>query len=213
MYIPNANRVDDQAQLLTFMRAHSFATLISHVAGQIVASHVPLTVAEADGQLVLHGHLAKANPQWQELAAQQEILVIFQGPHAYISPQHYAKWESVPTWNYIAVHAYGSAQLVTDEAEKLASLAGLIAATEAGYQHQWDAQSAHFQQGMLNGIVAFTLAITRLEGKYKLSQNRPADDQERVAAALVHHPDSAAQAVGLAMHDQLTAREENHHDA
>jgi transcriptional regulator len=201
MYIPNANRVEDQAQLLAFMRAHSFATVVSGVAGHLFASHVPLTISEVDGEIVLQGHLARANPQWHELATQQEVLVIFQGPHAYISPRHYAKWESVPTWNYIAVHAYGSAQLVTDDAGKLASLSGLVAATEAGYQHQWDAQTPQFQQGLLNGIVAFAITVNRLEGKYKLSQNRPVGDQERVAAALLHHADSAAQAIGHAMQE------------
>ncbi len=204
MYIPNANRVDDQAQLLAFMQAYSFATLVSHVEGQIFASHLPLTIVATDERIALHGHLAKANPQWQELATQSEVLVIFQGPHAYISPQHYAKHESVPTWNYIAVHAYGAAQLVTDEQGKLAALAGLIAATEASYQQHWNSLPAHFQQGMLNGIVAFTIAINRLEGKYKLSQNRPEGDQERVATALARHPDGAAQAVGMAMQAHLT---------
>lgn len=205
MYIPNANRVDDHKQLHSFMQAHNFATLISHVEGSIFASHVPLTLEERDERLVLHGHLAKANPQWQELATQQEVLVIFQGPHAYISPQHYSKWESVPTWNYIAVHAYGSAQLVTDQEGKLASLAGLIAASEATYQQQWDAQEEKFRNGLLNGIVAFEITVTRLEGKYKLGQNRPLDDQERVAAALTEQADSTVQAVGQAMR-------ELHHD-
>ncbi len=201
MYIPNANRVDEQAQLVAFMRAHPFATLVSHVEGQLFASHIPLTIVETAGQIVLHGHLAKANPQWQELATQQEILVIFQGPHAYISPRHYAKWESVPTWNYIAVHAYGSAQLVTDEVGKFASLARLIVATDPGHQQQWDSQSEQFQRGMLNGIVAFEIMLSRLEGKYKLSQNRPIGDQERVATALLQQTDSAAQAVGHAMQE------------
>ncbi|MCB0061654.1 MAG: FMN-binding negative transcriptional regulator [Caldilineaceae bacterium] len=203
MYIPNADRVEDRQQLLAFMRAHSFATVISHVEEALFASHVPLTITktgtETGAEIVLTGHLAKANRQWQELATQTEVLVIFQGPHAYISPRHYAKWESVPTWNYIAVHAYGSAQLVTDEAGKLAALSGLIAATEAGYQQQWDTLPETFQQGLLNGIVAFEIQVQRLEGKYKLSRNRPTGDQERVAAALVHHPDSAAQAVGSTM--------------
>jgi len=201
MYIPNANQMDDQTQLLTFMRAHNFATLVSHVDGALFATHVPLTIEESLDTIVVHGHLAKANPQWHELATQQEVLVIFQGPHAYVSPSHYAKWESVPTWNYIAVHAYGSAQLVTDEAGKLASLARLIAATDAGHQQQWDAQAEKFRAGLLNGIVAFAITVTRLEGKAKLSQNRPLDDQERVATALLHHPDSAAQAVGHAMQE------------
>jgi len=199
MYIPKINRVADQAQLVAFMQAHPFATLISHVEGQICASHLPLTILEKEDQLLLQGHFAKANPQWRELATTTDLLVIFQGPHAYISPQHYAQWESVPTWNYVAVHAYGSAQLVTDEAGKLASLAGLIAATEAGHQSQWDSQSEHFRQGLLNGIVAFEITVSRLEGRYKLSQNRPVDDQKRVAAALTEERDSAAQAVGHLM--------------
>ncbi|MCB0083754.1 MAG: FMN-binding negative transcriptional regulator [Caldilineaceae bacterium] len=205
MYIPNANRVDDRPDLLHFARAHNFATLVSRVEGALFASHVPMVITDHPDHLVLHGHLAKANPQWRDLATQQEVLVIFQGPHAYISPTHYAKWESVPTWNYIAVHAYGSAQLVTDEAGKLASLAGLIAASEPAHQQQWDAQSEQFRNGLLNGIVAFEIVVTRLEGKYKLSQNRPLDDQQRVAAALIHHPNSAVQAVGHAI-------QEMHHD-
>lgn len=203
MYIPNANRVDEQPELLAFMRAYSFATVISLVEGAPFATHLPLTITDPDDTIVLHGHFARANPQWQELATQQEVLVIFQGPHAYISPQHYAKWESVPTWNYIAVHAYGSAQLITDEAGKLASLAGLIAATEPGHQQQWDSQSEKFRHGLLNGIVAFEIAVTRLEGKYKLSQNRPADDQARVATALASDADSTVQAVGDAMKELL----------
>lgn len=203
MYIPNTNRVDEQAELVAFMRSHSFATLTSLVDGVLFATHLPLTISENGEKIVLHGHLARANPQWQELATQQEILVIFQGPHAYVSPRHYAKWESVPTWNYMAVHAYGSAQLITDEAGKLASLAGLIAATEPTHQQQWDAQSEQFRHGLLNGIVAFEINVTRLEGKYKLSQNRPVGDQERVAKALVGDPDSAVQAVGHAMKELL----------
>lgn len=203
MYIPNANRVDEQVELVAFMRAHSFATVTSLVNGALFATHLPLTISEDAGNIVLHGHLARANPQWQELATQQEILVIFQGPHAYVSTKHYAKWESVPTWNYMAVHAYGSAQLITDEAGKLASLAELIAATEPAHQQQWDAQSEQFRHGLLNGIVAFEISVTRLEGKYKLSQNRPVGDQERVAKALASSADSAVQAVGHAMKERL----------
>lgn len=203
MYIPNTNRVDEGAELVAFMRAHSFATVTSLVDGALFATHLPLTISKKAGDIVLHGHLARANPQWQELATQQEILVIFQGPHAYVSPKHYAKWESVPTWNYMAVHAYGSAQLITDEAGKLASLAGLIATTEPAHQQQWDAQSEQFRHGLLHGIVAFEISVTRLEGKYKLSQNRPVGDQERVAKALVSDADSAVQAIGHAMKERL----------
>lgn len=196
MYIPNANRVDEQAELLAFMQAHSFATLVSLVQGELFATHLPLVIVEQEAQILVRGHLAKANPHWQELATQREVLVIFQGPHAYISPSHYEKWESVPTWNYIAVHAYGSARLIQDEAGLLAALGELIAANEATYQQQWDSLPDKFRHGMLNGIVAFEIAVTRLEGKFKLSQNRPAGDQVRVASALADHPDLTIAAVG-----------------
>lgn len=204
MYIPNANRVDEQAALLAFMEAHSFATLVSLVQGELFATHLPLVIATQGDQIRLRGHLAKANPHWQELAAQRAVLVIFQGPHAYISPSHYEKWESVPTWNYIAVHAYGAARLIQDEAEVLSTLAELIAANEAAYQPQWDSLPAQFRQGLLNGIVAFEIAVTRLEGKFKLSQNRPAGDQVRVATALAGHADLTIAAIGHAMHERLT---------
>lgn len=205
MYIPNANRVDDQEQLLAFMQAHSFATLVSLVNGELFATHLPLVIVTQGGQIVVRGHLARANPHWQELATQREVLVIFQGPHAYISPTHYEKWESVPTWNYIAVHAYGSARLIQEEAGLLATLAELIAANEAGYQQQWESLPEKFRSGMLSGIVAFEITVTRLEGKFKLSQNRPAGDKTRVAAALESHADPTIAAIGQQMQAQLTA--------
>ncbi len=205
MYIPNANRVDEQAQLLAFMQAHSFATLVSLVQGEMFATHLPLVIVADGEQITLRGHLAKANPHWQEWATQREVLVIFQGPHAYISPSHYEKWESVPTWNYIAVHAYGAVQLVQDEAGLLATLSELIASTEAPYQAQWDSLPDKFRTGMLNGIVAFQITVTRLEGKFKLSQNRPIGDQQRVATALASASDTAIAATGHYMQEQLAA--------
>lgn len=203
MYIPNANRVDDQAQLVAFMQAHSFATLVSLVQGELFASHLPLVIVTQGDQLFLRGHMAKANPHWQELATQREVLVIFQGPHAYISPAHYEKWESVPTWNYMAVHAYGSARLIQDEADLLTALAELIAATEPAYQPQWESLPAKFRNGLLNGIVAFEITVARLEGKFKLSQNRPIGDQERVAAALLGASDTAIVMTGHYMQERL----------
>lgn len=205
MYIPNANRVEDQAQLVAFMQANSFATLVSMVQGELFATHLPLVVVTEGEQVRLRGHLAKANPHWQAWATQPEVLVIFQGPHAYISPSHYEKWESVPTWNYIAVHAYGAVQLVQEEAGLLATLTELIAATEPAYQAQWDSLPDKFRSGMLNGIVAFQITITRLEGKFKLSQNRAISDQQRVATALASATDTAIAATGHYMQERLPA--------
>ncbi len=205
MYIPNATHVEEQARLLAFMQANSFATLVSLVNGQLFATHLPLTIVAEGETLWLRGHVAKANPHWQELATQNEVLVIFQGPHAYISPSLYEKRESVPTWNYIAVHAYGAARLIQDEAGLLAVLAELIAANEPTYQAQWDSLPDKFRLGMLQGIVAFEINVTRLEGKFKLGQNRPAGDQARMVAALEAHPDTAISTLGHYMQEGMGA--------
>ncbi len=203
MYIPNATRMDDQTQLLAFMLAHSFATMVSLVNGQLFATHLPLTIVAQDEQIWLRGHVAKANPHWQELATQSEVLVIFQGPHAYISPALYEKRESVPTWNYIAVHAYGAARLIQDEAGLLQVLAELIVTHDPAYQTQWDGLPDKFRHGLLNGIVAFEINVARIEGKFKLGQNRPLGDQTRMATALEAHSDTTIATLGHYMQEQL----------
>ena len=211
MYIPNAYREDDQATLVAFMRANSFATLVSIHNGAPVATHLPLVVEEADGGVRLTGHVAKANPHWQTFGA-GEALVIFQGPHAYISPSHYAAHESVPTWNYIAVHAYGvpmSLSVADSQAALEIMMATMIDAYEPAYHAQWKGLSARYRDGMLRGVVGFTLDVTRLEGKAKLSQNRSADDQHRVAHALLASDDGAAQETGAAMKARLGGEAES----
>jgi transcriptional regulator len=210
MYIPNAFRVDDREALVAFMRANSFATLVSVQDGIPVATHLPLVVEESDGAVTLTGHLAKANPQWQAFGA-SATLAIFQGPHAYISPSNYAAHESVPTWNYIAVHAYG-APVALDAAESKAALEALMASMidfyDPAYGAQWESLSARYRDGMLRGVVGFRMTVTRLEGKAKLSQNRGADDQHRVAHALLESDDAAARATGEAMRARLGAEED-----
>jgi transcriptional regulator len=205
MYIPNAFRVEDQDELLAFMRANSFATLVSVQAGIPVATHLPVVVEEADGVVTLTGHLAKANPQGQAFGA-GEALAIFHGPHAYISPSHYAAHESVPTWNYIAVHAYGVPEPLS-AADSKAALEAMMAAMidfyDPAYGARWESLSERYRDGMLRGVVGFRMAVTRLEGKAKLSQNRGTDDQHRVAHALLEIDDAAARATGVAMQARL----------
>lgn len=209
MYIPNAFRVDDQGELLAFMRANSFATLVSVERGAPVATHLPLLVEEVGGAVRLTGHLAKANPQWKAFGA-GEALAIFQGPHAYISPSNYAARENVPTWNYIAVHAYGAA-VPLSAAESRAALEAMMSAMineyEPAYHPQWEGLSERYRDGMLRGVVGFALHVTRLEGKAKLSQNRSADDQRRVAHALLASDDAAARTTGAAMQVRLSESE------
>lgn len=204
MYIPKPYREDDFATLVEFMRANSFATLVSTLDGRLWASHVPLVVAAQDGVVTLSGHLAKPNPHWQGFGA-AEALVIFNGPHAYVSPSLYEKRESVPTWNYIAVHAYGVPRAVQYDAmpERVqAMLEQMIDQYDAGYQVQWQSLADKFRQGMMSGVVGFEIAVTRLEGKYKLSQNRSEADQHAVAHAMLHSADPAARGVGEAMQER-----------
>ncbi len=127
MYILNAYRVEEKAELLAFMHQNSFATLVSIVDGSPFASHLPLTVVDNGEQILLRGHFAKANPHWRAHENGGELLTIFHGAHAYISPSQYETQEAVPTWNYIAVHAYGTMRLLAAGAETIATLEQLFA--------------------------------------------------------------------------------------
>ncbi len=208
MYIPKAFRVDEREALTAFMRAHNFATLVTNGAAGLTASSVPLTVHDDGALLRLTGHLAKANPQAQDLAG-GDGLVLFAGPHAYISPTWYEARESVPTWNYQVVHVYGKLRALRVEdapAEIEQMLADLVAQHEPGYQAQWDSLPEKYRDGMRHGIVGFELTAERVEGKFKLSQNRSATDQATVAAALSASANAEARATGAAMQRGLEGR-------
>ena len=205
MYLPSHFAEDDQAKMVAFMAAHSFATLVSVIEGAPFATHLPLIVESRGDELVLTGHLAKPNAQWQGFD-QGESLAIFGGPHAYISPSLYEKTESVPTWNYIAVHAYGTPIIYryADAPERVQGmLESMMLTFDAGYMAQWESLSDKYRVGMMMGIVAFEMLVTRLEGKYKLSQNRSVVDQATVAEHLQQSPDTAAAAIGQAMQSRL----------
>lgn len=208
MYLPPLFSESDQAKIVAFMREHSFATMVSVVDGVPFASHLPLTIEERDDQIVIHGHLAKPNAQWRGFG-DVESLVIFGGPHAYISPSLYEKSESVPTWNYIAVHAYGMPTIFryADAPEKIQSmLETMIHTFEGSYREQWDSLSEKFREGMMRGIVGFEMVITRWEGKKKLSQNRSLVDQESVANHLLQSDDPSIAAVGTAMQNHVESK-------
>ncbi|TSA81073.1 FMN-binding negative transcriptional regulator [Deinococcus detaillensis] len=183
MYSPAHFRLTDQAELLRFMRAHSFATLITAPGGVPFASHIPLLIESeqsADGSeaLYLRSHLARANPQWQHFG-EADSLVIFQGPHALIDPAWYESRPNVPTWNYAAVHAYGQAQVVAGEATRRIAY-GLVEQHTPGMAPI----PADLERRMLAGVVTFELRVGKLEGKYKLSQNKTAADRANVQREL-----------------------------
>jgi transcriptional regulator len=189
------------------VRDNSFATLVSIVDGIPFASHIPLVITIQDDVIKLTGHLAKQNPQSSGFGT-VESLAIFTGAHAYVSPALYEKHESVPTWNYIAVHAYGIPQIITldDSRESMDRMIHeMIDTYEADYQSHWHGLSDQFREGMMNGIVGFEMLVTRLEGKYKLSQNRSQVEQQNVSQALLNSSDPAARAMGYEMEQNLKA--------
>ncbi len=182
MYIPKFNLASDRALLLEVMQTHSFAVLYGAAHdGTPTASHLPLVIKDEGPHGLIEGHFAKANPHWQSLAG-RETLVVFSGPHAYVSPTNYAEELSVPTWNYIAVHAYGTLSLIEEDNAKDALLKSLIAQHEPAYADRWHALPEGYKRSMLAGIVGFRIPISRIEGKFKLSQNRPTGDRDRIRA-------------------------------
>jgi transcriptional regulator len=186
MYSPRFNLVADRGILLEAMQAYSFAILFGACGGEAGASaaatHLPLVVKDEGEHGLIEGHFAKANPHWKALAG-HETLVVFPGPHSYVSPSLYVDELSVPTWNYIAIHAYGTLELIEGDEAKDGLLKGLIAIHEPGYAEKWNALPEGFRRTMLAGIVGFRIPIARIEGKFKVSQNRAKEERRNVHAA------------------------------
>jgi len=201
VYLPPAFTETRPEVLAAHIERYDFGLLVSHGAAGLVASHIPFLIERDGDRLHLHGHLARPNPQVADLARGEEVLAIFHGPHAYVSPSWYTAGPSVPTWNYADVHAYGTVRLVEDEEWLRRFLVRLSERHEAVNRVPWQMQDLphSYVQTMLKGIVGFDIAVTRLEGKYKLSQNRPAADRPRVIGALETQTDPDAQEVGRLM--------------
>ena len=189
MYSPTYNHVEDRAELLAFMRANSFVLMVTGTGGELHASHLPVLIEERGGKLVLVMHMAKANPQWQQFF-DEDVMVVFSGPHAYVSPRWYEQKERVPTWNYAAVHAYGKVKVVDRRDAKHEAQAKLVALHDPQWQPAFEKLSASYMDDMLNGIVNFEVEVARLETRWKLSQNRGRREMELIAAALEKSGDS-----------------------
>jgi transcriptional regulator len=204
VYLPRDFRIDDPAVQAAFMAEHNFATLVStDLAGSMRASHVPFIVRPEGGERGrLIGHLARANPQWRDFDGQREALAIFQGPHGYVSPSLYETHPSVPTWNFMVVHAYGVPKLIEDYEAVRGVLAALVAQHESGREPEWrfDLPDAYVE-GMAKQIVAFEIDIKRVEAKFKLSQNRPEADRSGVTSAFEAAGDAVARELGRAMRE------------
>lgn len=208
MYIPEHFRLRHDADAVVFMRANPFAILISTTDDGPFATHLPLFIQAQEEKVLLRGHVAKANPHWKYLEQQSQCLTIFHGPHSYISPSNYAAYESVPTWNYAAVHVYGNARLFSSPADVPPMLEELMDTFEPAYRKQWDDLSPTFRENMLRQIVGFEITVTKLEGKFKLSQNRPREDQAKVMASLEKSDDSMISGVARMMKEQRLGKSE-----
>jgi transcriptional regulator len=203
MYIPTAFRKDDIKTLHTFMQENSFATLVTCQDSIPFATHLPLLLDTERGPYgTLRGHVARGNSQWRFFDDVREVLVMFQGPHTYITPSWYEVELSVPTWNYAVVHAYGIPRVIEDKIVLYTLLQELVQKHEALFEKPWQFQLPDdYVQKMMQGIVGFEVEITRLEGKYKLSQNRSANDQRRVVAALEAQADEMSVGVARLMRE------------
>ncbi len=180
MYIPDHFNETDPGKTLQLIRDHSFGTLITVRDTIPFASHIPFIV-EGDKTIRLIGHLAKSNEQWGHFKPDQQVLVIFQGPHAYVSPGWY-KSPGVPTWNYTAVHAYGIPKIITEKAKLVKAIETLTHIHEAKNKTSWKPE---YPSNMLKAIVGFEIRVLKIECKYKLSQNRSKADRDSVICELL----------------------------
>jgi transcriptional regulator len=205
MYVPSHFAETDPAALHDFIERYSFGLLISQVAGEPFATHLPFLLDRAAGPHgALVGHMARANPHWKSLR-DQTSLVVFSGPHAYISPTWYEAANVVPTWNYTAVHAYGQAEPIEDRDALLEIVQRSVAVYESAMPRPWTLDTAGpFVDRLLAQIVGFRIPIARIEGKWKLNQNHPAERREKVIGALEGRGGEDALAVA-AMMRRLTA--------
>ena len=201
MYIPKEFMIKDNKKLFHLMEENSFATLFSQHEGKPWATHLPLDIDPFNK--CLYGHFAKANPHWKNIAG-QEVLVVFQGPHAYISPSWYETNQTVPTWNYVSVHVYGQLELLQEESEILDSLSSLVSIFEKPESsYSLDEVDEKVKMGLQQGIAAFRIKIDSIEGKAKLSQNNSYERQKSVIHNLEQIDDENSNEIACLMKENL----------
>ncbi len=184
MYVPKHFSVEERAHLLEVMRTYNFAIMTSMVDGAPFATHLPVLVREDGDTLVVDAHVAAANAHWRALENDGQVLLIFSGPHSYISPTIYRTDNRVPTWNYLAVHASGTARVLHDPASKLEVLGKLISHHEPAFAERFAKFETDYRDSLLKAIVGLEIRIDKLEGKFKLGQNRRSDERPGVLAEM-----------------------------
>ena len=206
MYIPKAFEINDKSKLYDFIKRNSFGILFSQEEDGPFATHLPFLLDEKKGETdVLIGHMAKPNPHWKNLN-KKEVLVVFSGPHAYISPTWYNENNTVPTWNYVAVHIYGTVKII-DEQEKMVDLIEkTVNFYEATMPTPWNAQfDDKFIGGLMNGIVGFEISINKIEGKWKLNQNHSIERQQNLVKGLRTSNQYNSEEVAVMMEENIKA--------
>ena len=203
MYTPSHYKIDDQQSVRSFIREHSFGTLIS-CTESFQITHLPFVLEEKE-PLVLSSHMARANPHWRSFANNPDVLVIFQGPHAYISPSLYEDQVSVPTWNYAVVHVYGRVR-VTDDVEGI--LEKMIRSFDADYLPQWSALPEDYKSKMKVGIVGFEVEVERVEAKFKMLQQKSRTDRLKIIEEFRRSGDTRLAEVAEYMRRSLAAEGE-----
>lgn len=205
MYISKLYREEDRAKIMEFLRQNEFATLVAYDGEKPVASHLLMEVAEDGEKLFVNGHMSKANPLWKTFDKNPEVLVIFQGPHTYISPTWY-NHVNVPTWNYQAVHVYGKLRIVEDYDEAYQILKRLTDRHETASHYKLETLPQDFVAKEIKGIVAFQIEVTKIEANYKLSQNRNDEDYQNIVEMLEEREDEMSHEVAEAMKSNRQTR-------
>jgi transcriptional regulator len=204
MYISKLYREEDRLKILEFLRQNEFATLVTYDGEKPTAGHLLMEVVEEGEKLFVNGHMSRVNPLWKTFEKNPEVLVIFQGPHTYISPTWY-NHINVPTWNYQAVHVYGKPRIVTDQEETYKLLSRLVARNESDVSYRLETLSQEFVAKEIKGIVAFQIEVKRIEANYKLSQNRNDEDYHNIIGHLNEREDEMSHQVAEAMRLQRPA--------
>ena len=200
MYIPKLYREEDREKILEFLKQNNFPALVTHDGEKPIATHLPVEVVEAeDGALTILGHMSRANPQWKTFG-EQEVLLIFQGAHTYISPRWYDH-VNVPTWNYMIAHLYGKVRLVEGD-ELYSLLSRLVKNHEAGTSYSLEGLPQDFVQKEMNGVAGFAVDVTRIDAGYKLSQNRNDADHENIIRELNGRGDENSVGVAKSMKEK-----------
>lgn len=194
MYIPVSNLMTDRTEAIEFMMRFSFATIITAHDNIPVATHLPFVVSVENDTIILTSHFARANEQWKNIE-NNKVLVIFTEPHAYISPKHYDQELNVPTWNYISIHAYGKAKIITAEQEVFEVLENTINKYEASYKQQWDRLPKDYKLRMSKGIVPFEIIVENLQAKEKLSQNKTENERSKIIDSLAESKETNEQLI------------------